>query len=670
MTTALLSIGVRAMTASYASLQTTSHNIANAGVEGYSRQETLLATSKGLFTGAGFFGRGVDVVGVKRAQDSFLTREAASAKALSAMDQARAGYLVQMQSVFRTGEQGLGHAISQFFAAMSDLASRPADTASRQVVLARAQDLVTRFREGGTQLARLQTAVTEEVSASVQTINGLAASIAKINKDIVAASAFGQEPNDLLDERDRLISRLSEHVQVSTIPAGDGTVNVFIGGGQRLVLGANAEQLKRVPDMFDASRSAVAVSEGASLRQLDAGALGGGRLAGLMQFQSEDIVAAQVMLGRLARALTDTVNAQQTLGLNLQPPAGTVASRPLFGLEHGASGSIHAAGTNQSASSEYRLEMRVVDASQLRATEYELRSDPAAPGSWQLLRVPADGSPAVPIVPGVTLGIDGLEIDFDDATTGVPIPATDRFLLAPVTRAAIGLQRLLSDPLDLAAASPFVASAPAANTGSVSVDSLSMVLPPADPAANVVISFTGPDPGDPSRMLYSWTRGAASGSGTWTPGKPIPAPPDPDINGFSLMLSGVPVAGDTVEVMPTAFPEFNNGNALALNALGGRNLVGLQELAGGGVAGGATFNDAFVAALVDIGVRTQGAEAAAAISGARAAQAEQARADKAGVNLDEEAARLIQFQQSYQAAAKVLQIAQSVFADLLKISGS
>lgn len=672
MGTALLSIGVRAMAASYASMQTTSHNIANASVAGYSRQETLLATSQGQFTGVGFFGRGVDVAGVKRTQDAFLTREAATAKALSAMDQVRSTYLGQLQPVFRTGEQGIGHAISQFFAAMSDLASRPADAASRQVVLARAQDLAMRFNDAGTQLAQLQTTVTQELSASVEAVNGLAASIAKVNNDIAAARGLGQEPNDLLDQRDRLISQLSEHVQVTTIPASDGTVGVFMGGGQRLVLGGVAEKLKRVPDLFDASRSAVAMTEGASLRPLSAEVLGGGRIAGLLQFQDQDIVSGQVMLGQLTRALTSAVNDQQTRGLNLQPPAGSVASRALFGLEDSAKEKVYPASSNlRTPGGQFvnSVSISVQDASQLKATEYELRANLNAPGSWQLVRVPDDGSATVGVVPGQV--IDGVQINFNPA-----MAASERFRLAPVTRAASGVQRLLSDPLDLAAASPFIASTPGSNTGTAAVDALRMTAAPVDPGGRVVITFTGPDPLDPSRMLYDAARYDSTNtlvqsttSNTWTPGKPIPAPPDPDLNGFALSLSGAPAVGDTIEVTPTPYPANNNGNALALNALAGQSLVGLQELAGGALAGGASFNDAFVAALADVGVRAQGAEAAAAISGARAGQAEQARVDKAGVNLDEEAARLIQFQQSYQAAAKVLQIAQSVFSELLKISG-
>ncbi|MFT3816009.1 MAG: flagellar hook-associated protein FlgK [Rubrivivax sp.] len=671
MSNALLSIGVRAMAASYAAMQTTGNNIANAGVDGYSRQITLLATAAGQATGNGYFGRGVNVLGVQRIQDAFLTREAAASKSLAAMDAVRNERLQQLQSVFKSGDQGIGNSISQFFSALSDLGSHPADSATRSVVLARAQDLAQRFNEAGTQLVTLQTQVNQELQSTVTAVNGLATSIAKVNQEIAAARGLDQEPNDLLDQRDKLISQLSEHVQVTTIAADDGSLGVFMGGGQRLVLGAVAEQLKVVPDTFAGGRSAVAITEGGNgTRTLSTDALGGGRIAGLLQFQNKDLVAAQTMLGQLSRALAGAVNAQQVLGLNLQPPAGSVASQPLFGFIASMQPQVSPASSNQkNGSGQYTssVSIEIVDDRQLKATEYELREDPANAGQWQLLHSPDDGTAPISVVDGQQ--VDGFVIHFDSGPA-----AGERFLLQPVTRAAGGLQRLLSDPLALAAASPFVASADGANTGTAVASALTMASAPVDPAGTATVNFTGPA-ADPSQMAYTWELRDSggiligTGSGTWTPGQPIPSPPDADINGFKLQLAGVPAAGDSIAVQPTPYPANNNGNALALNALASLNLVGLSDVGGGQTSGGLSFTESFVAALADVGVRAQSAESSAGISAARATAAEGARTSKSGVNLDEEAANLIQFQQSYQAAAKVLQIAQAVFKDLLDLAG-
>ncbi len=671
MGSALLSIGVRAMNAAYAQMQTTSHNIANASVEGYSRQTTLLATAQGQYSGVGFFGRGVNVAGVQRVTDQFLVREATTSKALAAMDQAMSTRLSQMEKVFKTGEQGIGHSISQFFAAMSDLASRPNDAATRSVVLARAQDMALRFNDAGKQLSQLQVDVNQELQSSVTAVNSLAAGIAKVNNDIAAARGMGQQPNDLLDARDRLVSQLSAYVQVSTIEADDGTLGVFMGGGQRLVLGTVAEKLQLVPDTFDGARSAVAITEGASLRTLTTESLGGGSIKGLLTFQNNDLVAAQTMLGQLSRAVAAAVNQQQELGLNLQPPVGSVASQPMFGFIESTKEQAVPASTNQKdVSGNYisEVSIEVVDASQLKATEYELRIDPANPGQWQLLHVPEDGTAPRNVADGDQ--VDGFVIHFDSG----PL-AGDRFRLQPVTRAATGMQRLLSDPLDVAAASPFIAATPSTNSGTVKVDALRMVSTPAHPGMGGSVTFTGVDPSDPSRMLYDWQvvdsggMVMSFGSGTWTPGQSIPKAPDPSINGIELDLSGVPAVGDTLTLSATTQAETNNGNALAMYRLGDLNLVGLTELAGGGLSGGLSFVEGYASAMANVGVRAQSAETAAGISAARSQQAETERSATSGVNLDEEAARLIQFQQSYQAAAKVLKVAQDVFSDLLSIAG-
>src|SRR5512137_2302387 len=104
--TSLMSLGVRTMFAASASMQTTGHNIANASVEGYSRQRVELQTSQGQFSGAGFFGKGVDVVSVSRAYNEHLTREAASTASQAAYDQAHVAQLAQLEQVFPMGEAG------------------------------------------------------------------------------------------------------------------------------------------------------------------------------------------------------------------------------------------------------------------------------------------------------------------------------------------------------------------------------------------------------------------------------------------------------------------------------------------------------------------------------------------------------------------------------------
>jgi flagellar hook-associated protein 1 FlgK len=664
-----MSLGIKAMAANYAALQTTGHNIANANVAGYSRQQVELATSKGQFTGAGFFCKGVDVVSVLRQHDAFLTGEAARTASTAAMDAARLEQLKRMEEVFKTGEQGLGAAVSQFTNSLADLTNQPADIATRQVVLTRAAELSSRFSEAGGALDDLQAGVTNDLAASVTAINSIGGSIAAANQKIAALKGLGQPANDLLDERDRLISQLSNYVQVSRVDASDGTVGVFVAGGQRLVLGAEAAQMAVVQDANDPRRSAVGMVAGSKVNALDPQALGGS-VGGLLRFQNSDLVDGRNLVGRLAAAVGNAVNQQQMRGLNLtgaQPaPAMFAVGRPLV---QGNANNAKDAGGVPLASVKLSFGS---DVGALRASDYDLREDPATPGNWKIARLIGGLPSADPAdtlsFSGQTAEFQGLKIDI-----GSPAPATgDRFRLQPVARAANDMATLLGDPRDVAAAAPVVGSLGTANLGTATLASLTVTASPLPyPGATARITFVDNSAADPAHPVgYTWEvsdpAGAVLASDStpraWVPGSAMPDATQGgiDINGFTLQLSGVPKPGDTLDVSPTPTSALatNNGNARALLALRDAALID-----------GKSATDGYAQAMSDVGVRIQAGRSGSDISTSVAAQAEQARNSQSGVNLDEEAARLIQYQQSYQAAAKMLQVAQSLFDTLLQTAG-
>jgi flagellar hook-associated protein 1 FlgK len=645
----LMALGVKAMQANFAALQATGHNIANANVAGYSRQGVELATAQGQFTGAGFFGKGVVVQGVVRSHSEFLTREAASAAALASMDEARLTHLKRIETLFQPGETGLGYAATDFINAMVDLTSRPGDAATRAVVLARADDLAARFTAAGNQLDAVQSGIDADLRSAVAEVNSLARSIAAANQKIASLKGLGQPANDLLDERDRLLAQLSEKVQVTRIDADDGTLGVFIGGGQRLVLGAQADELVLSADARDPMRASISLTEGRTLRELDPASLGGGAIAGLLRAQNEDLVDARNLIGRFAAALGGAVNAQQMRGITLNAPLGTVAGEAMFAV--GAPLALANANNARDALGVPigSVALTVTDPAALEASDYALKADPANPGFFLLERL-ADG-----LVRSVASGdvVDGVRIDVNGFQPG------DRFLLQPVGRAANGFAALLGDPRDVAAASPLIGQVANGNTGTASVATLRVTAAPLPvPGASARITFTD-DAGNYTWDLVDAGGGVlASGGGTWQPGQTIP-PAGSDINGFTLTLAGVPRSGDVVTVEPTppGAMASNNGNAVALLALRDARLAGRM-----------TVDEAWGQAMADVAVRVQSTASASDISLAVAQQTESARSAVAGVNLDEEAARLIQFQQSYQAAAKVLQIAQSLFDTLLQVT--
>lgn len=651
-TSGLMSIGLKAMQANSQALQVTGHNIANANTVGYSRQQTVVQTATGQYTGAGFFGKGSDVVDVRRANDQFLTMQAQAAKSLSSMDETRSGQLQQLQDVFPSGDTGLGSAMSAFLNTMVDLANKPSDGSARQVVLARAADVAARFSAAAARLDVLQSGVKADLQTTAGTVNSLAKRIADLNQQIAGMAGYSQKPNDLLDQRDSLLGDLNKLIQVTTLPAADGSVGVFIAGGQRLVLGNQASTLQVVQDSDDPSRAALSVNTEGFLLPLEPGMLTGGSMAGLVRFQNSDLVDARNQLGQMATAFASAINDAQSRGLNLGDPPGPGSD--LFAL--GAPKAIAASHNAKDALGQYLTSatVTVTDATLLQASDYTLTRDPTGASDFVITRL-RDG-----LSRSLNEGdsVDGFQV----TTSGASLQSGDSFLLQPVGAAATSMRRVLDDPAGLAAASPLMAVTSPANTGTASVASLAITNTAVDPTLKASITFTS-DTGDYNWELTNTISGAvvSSGSATWVAGQPI------TLNSFELSLNGVPKQGDQLTVAKTQYPATSNGNALQMAALRDQAFVGRTVLGDGSIAQGATVTDAYANTMADIGVRVQSAKMSAQISASVTSQADAAVAAQTGVNLDEEAARLLQFQQSYQAAAKVLQIAQTVFDTLLQL---
>ncbi len=632
----LMSVGTRAMFAAYAQLTTTGNNIANANTPGYSRQKVELTATEGQFTGSGYFGRGVSVQTVTRATNVFLTQQASATRADAAADAARRDLLQQVEKIFGRGSAGIGHAATQLFNAFADLAAAPADLSARQAVLARAEDLGSTTRAYSDQIDAVQANIRTDIENSVREVNELTQQVANLNGKIVDALGSGHTPNDLLDARDQLISRISAKIDVNAIGAPDGSVSVFIAGGQSLVLSQTINKLVSRADEFDPQRAALSISVGGQVTPLSAGAVGSGALAGLLRVQNDDLVEARNRLGQMAAGLAVAMNTQQSFGIDLAGSSGA----PMFA--HGAPVALPAA-TNAAAGPAFlaSVSLSITNPAALKASEYLLINDPANAGQYQVTRQ-SDGQVFSGLASGAV--IDGFSI-----TLGVPAPsAGDRFLLKPVSNAAAGMDLLIVNPRAVAAAAPITAAAAAANTGTAAVASLSIVAAPAAAYQPLRVQFTN---GNGAYNLID-AANVVQASGTWSAGTPI------GFNGFELSLQGRPALGDQFDIAATAFPAANNGNALAFDGMAARLLID-----------GQTFADTYAQMLSEVGVRVQGAQSAADTSGAVASRAAEALSGEVGVNLDEEAAKLIQYQQAYQAAAKMLQTAQTVLETLIQLGG-
>ena len=622
----LLNVGARALLANQIALSTTGHNIANASTAGYSRQSAVMSQVEGQYTGGGYIGKGVQVTTIERAHNEFLTRQAAVAGSVSAMDSTRATQLGSLEDIFQGGKSGLGASVSDMLNAFTDVASTPGDITARNVVLTRADEMATRFRNAETQLDDLQTGVNSQLADSVKTINSLATRIGALNEQIARSTGTGQSPNDLLDQRDQALRELNRHVQTSTVAADDGTVGVFVGS-QALVLG-NSTAKVAIGSGGDGT-SKLTITRGTLTSEITESTLAGGSVAGLLRFQNTDMAEARNGLGRMAIAISTEVNAQNRLGVDLDGKAGANIFAPIA-LPDGLPAATNTGNATLSA--------KVSDGSALIASSYQVEF--GANGSVAVTRT-SDGKISNFAGP-MPVTIDGLQLDLGSGVAA----AGDSYVMKPYTAAAGAMLMAMSSPREVAAASPVEARSGVANTGTVAVGGLAATTANANLGAPVTLTFNATGTFD------------VSGTGTGNPtGVSYVAGQTISYNGWSLTMTGTPKAGDTLTVQASTagYSSLNAGNAKALLALRDKQ-----------VFEGASMVDGYAGLMTQVGVRSQSAQYSANVSGAIATSLETERTSVSGVNLDEEAAKLLQYQQAYQASSKMIQIAQNLFDSLLQ----
>ncbi len=607
------------------SLTTTSHNIANVNTEGYSRQRVNLTALPAENIGGAMVGRGVEVNSIERVMDGFQVAEVRSNVTQLGRLEVFSQISRELDSLLGGTDSGLSPALLGFFEGVQAAADDPSSTAARQSLLSQANVLADRFSAIDERLEAQQRTLNDRLSASVPAVNALAAAVANLNTGIIEASAVsGGVPNDLLDQRDQVLSDLAEQLSIAVVPQRDGSVNVFIGSGQALVLGAESSSLRFGNGEFGQASPDLYLDSIAGTSLITSN-LSGGEIGGLLDADRELISPSRNQLGQLSLALGKLANEVHASGLTLKGELGG----DLFRV--GAPESFESFNNTGGAT----LEVVIADESALTASDYQFQVNGA---SVQLIRL--DTKTDVPLSGSGTLAdpyvADGLEIvvsgSFADG---------DAFLVRPTATAASDFSLAITNPADLALASPVSASVNLANRGSVAVRSIVVNnSSDANLLDNVAIEFL-------SDTTYSIN---AAGSFTFDPDSSI------DFNGWKLELEGEPVAGDQLEVAINAGGVGDNRNALALGEVFERGIL---------EGGSLSVEGANSVILSNISTGTQQAEIP---QHAQTTITEQSMAELqsiSGVNLDEEAANMVRFQQAYQAAAQMLGVADSLFQTLL-----
>ena len=642
----IFGIGIGALGTAQAGLVTTGHNISNVNTAGYHRQEIVQSTNTPQYTGIGFLGQGVRVDTVKRIYDQMLENQVMSAQTQSSQLETYYAQIKQIDNMLADPSAGVSPALQDFFNGVHDVAANPAAIPSRQAMLSNAQTMVSRFQSINQRFTELRDGINSEIGSSVGVINSYARQIANLNQQINVAqgAAANQQPaNDLLDQRDQLIGELNKVIRVSTVKQDDGSLNIFIGNGQSLVLGAQAFTMGAAPSLDDPERMDVGISYGGSTILLPSGSLQGGTLGGLLAFRSETLDPAQNALGRMAIGLAQTFNDQHRLGMDLQGQMGgyffNVAGPTGVSGQNAVPYAKVVANTQNNAASGNPT-VTLSNVANVTTSDYRLSYSAAG---YSLTRLSDNAA----LFSGAALPqtVDGLTIVAPGAAT-----AGDSWLLQPTRNGARDIGVAISDTAKIAAAAPISTAAVSSNTGSGSISAGSVNSPP-PPDPNllqpVTITFTSPTTFDVTGT------GTGNPTGvTYTPGANI------SYNGWTVQIAGAPATGDAFTVGSNAGGSSDNRNALLLAGLQTQN-----TLAGGT----ASYQGVYSQLVSFVGNKTREVEVTATAQANLVAQTQQAQQAMSGVNLDEEAANLMRYQQAYQAAGKMMQIASTMFDTLLSL---
>ncbi len=719
----IFGIGVSGLLVARRGLATTSHNISNANTPGYSRQRADFASRPPQVSGEGFIGTGVQVSAISRVVDDFVSTQLRDASSAVGDREVFFGFAAQVDNVLADPDAGLAPTLAAFFDAMNEVADDPSSVPARQVLVSEGEGLVQRFHALDGRLTELRLSVNQQLDGMVQDINGFSLAIADINQRIVLGQGHsqGKAPNDLLDQRDELVRELSVLVNVHVLEQSDGSINVTTGTGQVVVAGTRSIGLSAVRNTTDPSRSEIGYNVGSSSAQIS-DLISGGELKGMLDFRTQILDTAHNALGRIALGVSSAVNTQHRLGSDLDGQLGGD-----FFSDLTVSGVSVLADTNNTGAPAATISAVVKDIAAVTDSAYRLDRTGAA---YTLTRLDNNAVTTLTTFPTAAQTIDGVELSLSAGTIAdgdyfliepVRNASQSIAMVVPNTRAIAAAAPIIgqaatantgSGEISLGAANsvnnavaisftapavydvvdattgatlatglPFVAAgsisfngwttsisgAPAAgdsftvtntvtaaavgNTGTGVVTPTTIAMPDPNLTDSVTITFDTPAS---TFTVTGATTGTPTAAVAYTAGQPV------SFNGWTATIQGTPSAGDTFTIGPNSSGVGDNRNALLLADL---RTVGTLD------GGASSFNEAYGVSVAKVGTLTRQAEIGLGAQQTLLTHVEETRSSVSGVNLDEEAANLLRYQQLFQASAQVISAADAMFQSLMSAVG-
>ena len=434
----LINSAMSGLSAAQSALNTVSNNISSYNVAGYTRQTTILGASNSTLTGGGWVGNGVYVSGVQREYDAFITNQLRAAQNQSSGLTTRYQQMSKIDDVLSDTTNSLSANLQDFFKSLQTLVSNAEDPAARQTVLGKADGLVNQFKTNDQYLRDQDAQVNTAISTRVDQINNYAKQIANLNDQIsrLTGVGAGASPNELLDQRDQLVSELNKIVGVDVTVQDSGTYNISIANGYTLVQGSNASQLAAVKSSADPARTTIAYVDAAagnveiSEKQITTGSLGG-----LLTFRSQDLDQARNTLNQMALAFADAMNTQHQAGFDANGDKGG----KLFDF---GSPAVLSNGKNTGSAS---VTATMTDSTKVQATNYKVEYNGT---DWTITRLSDNTSfTAKPDASG-NLSFDGLNVKISGSANN-----KDSFIVKPVNDVIVNMDVAISDESKLAMAS-------------------------------------------------------------------------------------------------------------------------------------------------------------------------------------------------------------------------
>jgi len=651
----IFEIGISGLQAAQIGLATTGQNITNANTPGYSRQIVQQISAPGQGYSFGYVGQGTQVSTITRQYNDLLGRQINSMYSSASQIVSYSNLITPINNMIADPSAGLSPVLQSFFSSLQNLAANPSDPASSQSGVSSAQTLVSQFKSLQAQFNQASSGVNSQISSSVSKINNYAQQLALLNAAIQTAyaTANDQPPNTLLDQRDALVSSLSQEVQITVVPEGN-QYTIFIGNGQPMVLGATASSLQTVQSATNPAYLDVAYSVNGKAIPISEGNLPGGALGGLFAFRTSSLSPIQNSLGQVAIVLGSALNAQNKLG---QTTNGAMGG-DLFTLPAPV---IHA---NSNNAGNAQLSAVITNPGALNASNYRLSFDGTnysiTDTSTNTLMSTFASFPATP-TQGVNI-INGVTFTLGSGA----MSAGDSFLISPTEGGAAGFGLISTDPTQFASAAPIATSAAGTNTGTgvMTPGSVTTGFTPAAVAPPTTLTFdsaTNSFSGFPAGATIVVTdKGVSTTYPNYVPGTPVPyaAGMSMSFNNMTVGLSGTPANGDTFTIGSNTNGKGDNRNMLIMAALVTQNTMN---------NGATTFQGAYAQLVNAIGNTTSQLMATGTTETNLLNAARLRQQSESGVNLDQETVNLIQYQQAYQACGEVIRMAKDCFESVRQL---